>query len=170
MKKLLLMVLLATVSCGKKEESAPATKSEAPAASASASASTQKAEKKAVPLAVSGAYAAKQGAVRMPDDAPPFIHPESKDGVGDGELSMTLPAADGAVTGKATGALGAQTFSGWLEGDRLTGTLAPNADATPMLWGVVEGKNDNGAVTGTIRASNSDGRVVREATFTLKKK
>jgi hypothetical protein len=162
------LIALLAVSCGKKEEAA---KTEAqPAPSASASASAARAEKKAVSTEVAGSYASKQGVVRMPDDAPPFIHPDSKEGIGDGELSMTLPAETGAVTGKASGALGAQTFSGWLEGDRVTGTLTPNAGATPALWGVVEGKNDNGAVTGTIRASSSDGRVVREATFTLKKK
>jgi hypothetical protein len=162
------LIALLTISCGKKEEAA---KTEAQAApSASASASAAKSEKKAAPSEVAGSYASKQAAVRTPEDAPPFIHPDSKEGIGEGELSMVLPPESGAISGKASGALGAQTFSGWLEGDRVTGTLTPNAGATPALWGVVEGKNESGAVTGTIRASSSDGRVVREATFTLKKK
>jgi len=83
---------------------------------------------------------------------------------------MTLPAGDGAVVGKASGALGAQAFAGFLEGDRLVGSLAPSAGASPEFWGVVEAKREGSKVTGTIRASNGDGRVVREATFTLESK
>lgn len=171
MRSLVLIALFA-VSCGKKEEAAKteAAPQASASPSASASGSAAKSEKKGASSEVAGSYASKQGVVRMPEDAPPFIHPESKEGIGEGELSMTLPAESGAIIGKATGALGAQTFSGWLEGDRITGSLTPEAGASPALWGVVEGKNEGGSVTGTIRASSSDGRVVREATFTLKKK
>lgn len=157
--------------CGKKE----APPSEAPAASskpvASASASTAP-EKTDAPATLKGAYASKQGEVRMPADAPPFLHPESKEGLGDGELELTLPGKSGAVTGQGKGALGAQVFEGWLEDGHLTGTLRPADGANPAMWGLVdatvEGAGAARTVKGTLRASGRDGKVVREASFTLK--
>lgn len=172
MNRLLLCCFVVVVGCGKKDappsEPAPAAK---PAVSASASAA---AEKPAAPLTLKGAYAAKQGEVRMPEDAPPFLHPESKEGLGDGDLELVLPAKDGAVVGKGKGALGAQLFEGWLEGNRLNGTLRPADGATPAMWGLVEatveGAGEARTVKGTVRASGRDGKVVREAAFTLDKK
>lgn len=165
----LALVALLLVSCGKKDapknEPAPAT-SAAPAPSAAA----EKSEAKAAPSTVKGSYTAKQAEVRTPEDAPKFIHPESKDGIGAGELEITLPGQRGEATGKASGALGAQVFSGWLEDGRLTGTLQPTGDAANAMWGLVEATVEGGSVKGTIRASGRDGRVVREASFTLEKK
>jgi len=39
---------------------------------------------KGAPMELAGSYSAKQATVRTPEDAPPFIHPESKDGVATG--------------------------------------------------------------------------------------
>lgn len=174
MKRAIFFVAVALVACGKKANetdksaTAPATStSAAPSASAVA-------ETKAGPLSLSGSYASKQADVRTPEDAPKFLQADSKEGVGDGTLDLVLPGGDGAVTGKASGALGAQTFSGWLEGGRLTGTLTPAADAKPSMWGLleakVEGAGDARSVDGTVRASSEDGKLVREATFKLAKK
>lgn len=167
MRAAVLVVALA-IGCGKKEE-APTPK---PAASAAPSAGpSAEAEKpKSASATFRGSYAAKQGAVRTPDDAPAFIHPESKDGIGAGALEVTLPATRGEVTGKASGALGAQVFSGWLEDKRLTGTLHPEGDAANAMWGMVDATVEGSAIKGVIRASGRDGRVVREATFTVEKK
>lgn len=125
-----------------------------------------------VPLTMTGSYDAKRGEIRMPSDAPPFLHPEVKEGTGPGTLTLTLPGAPGPVTGSATGALGEQTLVGWLAEDgRLTATLSPAKGTSVTMWGTVDAKVEGeGAarkVTGTIRASDVDGRVVREASFQL---
>ncbi len=167
MRRLLIAALL--VACSKKEPVVE--KPTAPAASSSSSSAVAPtAEKPKAPATFKGAYTAKQAEVRTPSDAPAFIHPESKDGVGAGELELTLPGGDGAVTGKGSGALGAQVFSGWLEGNRLTGTLHPEGDAASAMWGLVEGNVEGSTIKGTLRTSNRDGRLVREAPFTLEKK
>jgi len=165
----LALAALLLVSCGKKET---ATKTE-PAPAASSTSGAPKAEAPAAPEATStlkGAYTAKQAEVRTPEDAPKFIHPESKDGVGAGALEITMPGKRGEVTGKASGALGAQVFTGWLEDGKLTGTLYPASGSSPQMWGLVDAAVESNTVKGTIRASDHDGRVVREAPFTLEKK
>ncbi len=171
-----LLSIVLVVGCGK-QEAAPTEAAPKPAASASASASATPKPKEAAPLSLKGSYAAKQGEVRIPEDAPPFLHPtgpEGKEALGDGELELTLPPKEGAVVGKGKGALGAQLFEGWLEGDRLNGTLRPAEGAAPAMWGLVqatvEGTGDARVVKGSLRASGRDGKVVREATFTLDKK
>jgi len=164
MRSLVLMALL-LASCGKKDTA----KTEPPAPSVSVVAKGEE-PKTAAPMTLKGSYTAKQAEVRTPEDAPKFIHPDSKDGVGTGELELTMPAKRGEVTGKASGALGAQVFSGWLDEGRLTGTLHPAEGAAPAMWGLVDANVEGGTVKGTIRASGHDGRVVREAPFTLEKK
>lgn len=143
-------------------------------AAASASASASAAPKAPEPLDVTGAYEAKPGEVRTPKDAPTFSN-TTAGAIGKGELAMLLPATDdGAVTGKASGALGAQSFSGTIEEGRLTGTLSPadgDKDAmTGTVMATVAGKGDARTVEGTLRASGPDGRVVREAAFKLEPK
>jgi hypothetical protein len=163
------LIALLLVSCGKKEP----TKSEGPSTSTAASASASasgKAQPKAEPTTVKGSYTAKQAEVRTPEDAPKFIHPESKEGLGAGELEINLPALQGEATGKASGALGAQVFSGFLSDGHLTGTLQPADGASPAMWGVLDATVEGSSVKGTIRASGRDGRVVRDASFTLEKK
>lgn len=167
MKALGLLLIAVVIGCGKKDETPPA-----PAPSASAPVAQASAAPRAVAkTVVTGTYDAKQADVRTPKDAPPFLHPEGKEASGPGSIELTLPETTGAVSGKASGALGAQTFSGWLEDGRLTGTLTPSELAGAPTWGVVEGAvtGSGGArvVKGTIRASGPDGRVVREANFEL---
>lgn len=175
--------LLATglLACSKDEAAKESGKDKGGSPSASAVASGS-GSAKAVPsaevpkeLAVTGAYDAKAGEVRLPKDAPPFLEPEGGGATGAGTLALVLPVADGDVSGTGDGALGAQVFYGRLEGGRLTGTLAPKAaDGAPAFWGTVDanvdGKGDGRTVQGTLRASGKDGKVVREAAFTLKKK
>jgi hypothetical protein len=161
-----LIIAVLLVGCDKKD--APATTA-APASSSAPAASASVAPEETA-TTVKGSYSAKQGEVRTPSDAPKFGHPEVQEGIGDGELEVTLPPKHGEVTGKAKGALGAQVFSGWLEDGRLTGTLTPAEGSSPPMWGYVEGAVEGNSVKGTIRASGADGSVVREASFTLDKK
>jgi hypothetical protein len=119
-----------------------------------------------------GKYEAKIGVVRTPDDAPKFD--DTKDGaLGPGSLELSLPASDGEVQGKASGALGDQTFEGALEDGKLRGVLRPTSGANPSMTGVVDatvtGTGAARSIAGTLRAASEDGRVVREATFSLAK-
>ncbi len=168
--------LTLTVGCDKKDSggagaTASSAKGSAAAGGASASASAAASAKPAAPLEVTGSYESKAGEVRTPKDAPTFSN-VATGATGKGELTLVLPAEDeGAVTGKASGPLGAQLFSGRLEEGRLTGTLSPaekGSDAmTGTVLGTVSGKGDARTAEGAIRASGPDGRVVRDATFKL---
>jgi hypothetical protein len=120
---------------------------------------------------VTGAYDAKLATVRTPDDAPKFDD-VAQGALGAGDITLELPAGDGEVTGKASGALGAQVFRGQLEAGWLGGVLRGEGDAAMYgyLDATVTGAGDARVVTGTLRVSSGDGRVVRESAFTLKKK
>lgn len=164
--------------CDKKDSSggsAPVASTKAQAAAgASGSAVASASAKPPAPLDVEGSYEAKAGEVRTPKDAPTFSN-VATGAMGKGDLTLVLPAEDdGPVTGKASGPLGAQTFSGVIEEGRLTGTLSPadkTSDAmTGIMLGTVAGKGDARTAEGSIRASGPDGRVVREAAFKLEPK
>jgi hypothetical protein len=165
--------LMLATGCDKKDSSggsAPVASTKAQAA-ASGTAVASASAKPPAPLDVTGSYEAKAGEVRTPKDAPTFSN-VATGAMGKGELSLVLPAeAEGAVTGKASGPLGAQTFSGMIEEGRLTGTLSPadkSSDAmTGTVLGTVSGKGDARTAEGSIRASGPDGRVVRDAAFKL---
>lgn len=165
MKRALLCAAF-VLACGKKDEAPAAAK---PSPSSSASVESDKpappAKKNDDKTTYKGSYTAKQAEVRTPDDAPKFIHPDSKDALGAGELELNVD--NGIVTGKATGALGAQTVSGALEDGHLRATLTPTDGA---MWGVLDADVAGSSIKGSIRASGRDGRVVREATFALEKK
>jgi hypothetical protein len=173
----LALASMLALGCGKKdsEGGGPAGKEKTAASgSASAFASASASAKPAAPLDVTGSYEAKLGEVRTPKDAPVFSN-TTVGALGKGELALVLPAEDeGAVTGKASGPLGAETFSGTIEDGRLTGTLSPVAGEknamTGTLVATVTGKGDARTVEGSIRASGPDGRVVRDATFKLEPK
>ena len=177
MRVLLVAVLLVAalvggaLSCGKKEDApkpAVTAPSGAPASSEKKAESEQKPDE-AKGSTFKGSYAAKQAEVRTPDDAPKFIHPDTKDSIGAGELALTLPATRGPIAGKASGALGAQVFSGWLEEGRVTGTLHPNDAAANAVWAVVDATLEGSVIKGVMRGSGRDGRVVRDAAFSLEK-
>ncbi len=170
----------AAIGCSKKNDAAESDKASASAsakaasASVSASVSASASAEIAAPLTVGGAYDAKVAAVRMPKDAPPFVQPESG-ATGAGEITLVLPAgAEGAVGGKASGALGEQVVTGNLEGGALNATVRPAASGDPAMTGTIEatvdGAGDARVVKGTLRASSGDGRMVREAAFIAKKK
>ena len=162
-RALLLAAML--VACGKKEESLA---KPAPSAAPSASSAPVPAARVSERTLYKGTYTAKQADVRTPEDAPKFIHPDSKDALGAGDLEITVE--NGLATGKGSGALGAQTFSGTLEDGHLRGFLYPADTGATAMWGLLDANVEGSSIKGTVRASGRDGRVVREATFTLEKK
>lgn len=173
-RTILALVCCVLLACGKKESGGGGESKPTTVTSAQPVPSAETPPKKpSVAVEVAGAYDAKIAPVRTPEDAPKYFDVEAG-ALGPGELVVVLPAEDGPVTGKASGSLGAQTFSGLLEDHRLTGTLLPDTGATPRMWGFViaevQGDGEARTVVGTLRAGGNDGRTVRESSITLKKK
>jgi hypothetical protein len=172
-------VLLAMAACDKGKgdgdkspattDSAKTTSSASTAAFASASASASGATAKSVE--VTGSYTSAVGEIRTPKDAPAFKS-DTTTALGAGTITIVLPAENGPVLGKATGALGNQRFSGTLDDTTLTGSLAPIDLAPPAFWGTltatISGAGAQRSAKGTLRVSDKEGRVVRESAFELK--
>ena len=167
-----MIVLMLLASCARKEsvDAQHTGAAKSPSTHIAGAASPAPSQTAHATLSVTGSYDAKVAEVRTPHDAPAFIN-APVGALGAGQMNLALPPKDGPVNGTANGALGAQRFSGFLDGERLTGTLTPEPDASPAMWGSVlaqvEGAGDHRSVRGTLRASGADGRVVREASFTL---
>jgi hypothetical protein len=90
---------------------------------------------------------------------------------GPGTLSMTV--ARGRVTGEGKGALGPLLLSGVLEGGTLrVGLLPVDPNAAQAMTGVLVATiaaGNGSAARGTLRVSNGDARLVREASVELER-
>jgi hypothetical protein len=94
---------------------------------------------------------------------------KAEDGVGPGTLLLSV-AADGAVTGEGEGSLGKFVLKGMLKDGALTANVTP-AKAGEGFIGFLEATEKDAAFAGTMKlASFERGNLIREATFTLKKK
>jgi hypothetical protein len=85
---------------------------------------------------------------------------------GPGQLSLEAKP-DGSVTGSASGALGEQTVTGHIEGDRVALTLTssePNG-----FRGTIIGAQEGVGIRGTLSASSGDSLSVRQAAVTLQR-
>ena len=89
---------------------------------------------------------------------------EGKQASGAGTLSLQT-AADGSVTGTATGALGNLVVTGRVEGDRAALMLA-SAEADGF-HGVILASQTPEGMKGTLSASSADSLQVRQAAVTL---
>lgn len=85
---------------------------------------------------------------------------------GDGKLSLEV-AANGDVTGKASGPLGEQVVAGRVEGERVALTLTP-AEANGFQGMILATQAPEG-IKGALSASTGDSVVVRKATVVLAK-
>ncbi len=83
---------------------------------------------------------------------------------GEGKLSLQA-AADGSVTGTATGALGELAVSGRVDGDRAALTLS--AASPDGFHGVILASQSPDGMKGTLNASSGDSLQVRQASVTL---
>ena len=89
---------------------------------------------------------------------------DGKQASGEGKLALQA-AADGSVTGTATGALGELLVVGHVEGDRATLTL--NSAQSDGFHGVVLASQTPEGMSGTLSASSGDSLRVRQAKVTL---
>jgi hypothetical protein len=175
-----LFVLTASAACSKgaSHDSSPPSASAAPAVSAvapreapapSAAANTAKAVAHA---AWSGSYVAKVGAVEPPKNAneKTWTGDPASTAVGKGAIDLTVDDR-GETHGDAKGPLGEMTVSGVYDGKELRANVTPKdpkSDAAMTGFMVLSSEGD--ALKGTMRVSNHDAKLVREATVELAKK
>jgi len=165
----LLMSFPLLVAC---QGSGNAQKSDAPAAASTASAPSAAPSAAAAPTAWyagswQGSYKAELYRVELP--AGGIKEWKKDDGVqasGDGKLSFDV-AADGDVTGKASGPLGEQVVTGRVEGERVALTLTPTE--VNGFQGVILAAQAPEGIKGALSASTGDSVVVRKATVVLSK-
>jgi hypothetical protein len=128
------------------------------------------------PAALAGAwegkYEAKKGRVDMPknikDDA--RNADDGKAASGPGTVELTI-AADGEVTGKSHGALGAAGVRGMIDGKMLRASFVPNDPlALRAMTGVLVGIVKGDVIEAELRVAGPDALVVRQANFEIKKK
>ncbi|MBW2452988.1 MAG: hypothetical protein JRI68_00680 [Deltaproteobacteria bacterium] len=116
-----------------------------------------------------GEYATAKGKVNVPKgvDYSTWKKDEGKERSGKGTLELTV-AADGAVTGKGTGALGGLTVAGVVDDGWLRTGLTPTDPEGPnAMTGVLIGEVKGSKIVGWLRMASHDGSLVREAKVTL---
>jgi hypothetical protein len=119
-----------------------------------------------------GSYNAKKGSVELP--AKVKDKTRSRDdgvtAVGPGTVSLTI-TPEGELSGKLSGALGAATLRGTVEGDMVRASVFPDEPAAPSaMTGVLVGMRKEGAIRGEIRVAGPDASIVRESPIELKRK
>jgi hypothetical protein len=92
---------------------------------------------------------------------------DAGDGLGEGNLSVTIDRKTGAVHGAADGPIGDTLLVGAMQGETLTASVVRKDPLDRGLTGTAVAKSSGDSVTGTMRLSVANARVVREATFTL---
>lgn len=89
---------------------------------------------------------------------------------GQGTLELRIDA-QGQVTGKASGALGAQSVRGVMQEDMLRAGVSPVDPASDDgMTGVLVGKADAEAIVAELRVSNHDASVVRSSQVRLERR
>jgi hypothetical protein len=131
-------------------------------------------------FAFAGSYVAKVGPVEPPSAAKEKAWAEDPGtasvGKGNMQLSVERPAGSpndlpGKVSGEATGALGDMGIAGTFDGRELRANLTPKQPNVPgAMTGYMTLTADGAALKGTLRVSNANARVVREASVELARK
>jgi hypothetical protein len=143
--------------------SAPAAARAAPSASAAAAGDSS---------AWSGTYTAKVGAVEPPKNAneKTWTNDPGSAAVGKGAVELTV-GERGDTRGETKGPLGDMMISGTYDGKELRANLAPKEPKSDgAMTGYMTLATEGSAMKGTIRVSNRDAKIVREATVELAKK
>ena len=174
------VLIAGAASCSKTstDQASPATSaSAAPVASASAAAPASSAKAPAAEGAWSGSYVAKVGPVAPPENAKEktWSNDPGTDAVGKGAIVLSIAGAHGDTQGDLTGPLGDLKISGVFDGTELRANLMPKdpkaeAGMTGFMVLAASGGPPASALKGSLRVSNRDARIVREASVELAKK
>jgi len=119
-----------------------------------------------------GSYTAKVGAVDPPQNAKEktWTQDPGSAAIGKGTVDLSIRER-GDAQGEAKGPLGDMTISGTYDGKELRANLVPkDPKADAAMTGFMLLASEGDALKGSIRVSNRDARIVREATVELAKK
>ena len=167
-RTILLIAILA--SC----KESPATTDAAPvAASASVSASASVPAAPAGPATYTGTYNAERGTLYVPDAEAwkgVGLRPDDAGATGEGAITLVVDPDGGAVSGSLEGPLGPATLSGVSQEGALTFQVAPKEKTDLAFRGTGSASLDAGVVTGEMHLSSWRANVLREATFSAKRK
>jgi hypothetical protein len=174
------MVVLGATSCSKSSTDKPspaASTSAAPLAAASAAPAASSGKAATDATAWSGSYQAKIGPVAPPENAKEkaWTDDPGTAAVGSGAIKLSISGARGDTQGEVTGPLGDLKVSGVFDGTELRANLLPKdpkADSAMTGFMVLAGSGGPppANLKGTLRVSNRDARIVREASVELAKK
>jgi hypothetical protein len=162
------------------DNASPAASASAAAASASSASAASPASSAKAPTgegAWSGSYVAKVGPVAPPENAKEktWTNDPGTDAIGKGAIALSITGKHGDTQGEMTGPLGDLKISGVFDGTELRANLLPKdpkADGamTGFMVLAASGGPPASALKGTLRVSNRDARIVREASVELAKK
>lgn len=173
----LAIAALAIVACSKKdpgqaspvanaENSTESTAATAPAKAGEPAAAKDAPRESAATFA--GTYTVTVGKMYVPDDpefkSVKFKNDETKH-LGEGKLTLAIDPS-GRISGVSDGGpLGDAVFEGAREGDRVTAQIARKDASDEGLTGTLVGTREGDVVQGTMKLSEWNAAVVREATF-----
>jgi hypothetical protein len=167
-KRILLIAILA--SC----KESPAAPDVAPVSSASAVVSASaSAPAPAGPATYAGTYNAERGTLYVPD-AEAWkgigLKPDDAGATGEGPLTLVIDPGSGAVSGSLEGPLGPATLSGVSQEGAISFQVAPKDKTDLAFRGTGTASIDAGVVSGEMHLSSWRANVLREATFSAKRK
>jgi hypothetical protein len=170
--KRLALALLTLLACSKPS---PQANDAAPAVSVSASASAASAPKPAPgPVTYAGTYTSAPGTLFVPDGGEwsgvKWRGDDASDGLGAGEITLTIDPVTHRADGTVEGPLGSATLAGVLEGDTLTAKISRKVATDGGESGVLLAKLSGDKLDGSIRTSSANANVIRTATVSLAKK
>jgi hypothetical protein len=119
-----------------------------------------------------GRYDAKRGTVLLPpkvkDKA--LAADDGKTAVGQGAVEVSI-LANGDVTGKMSGPLGAATITGKVDGSALRAGVRPDDLSAPnAMSGIFTGERKGETFACELRVAGPDGTMIRESTVELRRK
>jgi hypothetical protein len=172
MKYALIALMLSTVACSRSEQPQPTTTTTT-SAQPSTSAPPPAPSGPTAPAQWSGNYKSERGTIYVPDggewSGTKWRGDDSKDGLGEGKLVLTIDPTTGRVEGTLDGPLGPAIVYGQVTGERVAATVARKDIADRGFTGTLQGSLAAGAIEGTLKMSLADAHVIREAHFQLKK-
>jgi hypothetical protein len=171
------VVMAAGCSKESSDKASPAASASAAASGASAAPVASAIKPASEATVWAGSYTAKVGPVAPPENAKEktWTDDPGTAAVGPGTIKLSVGGARGDTQGELAGPLGDLKVSGIFDGTELRANLTPKdpkADTAMTGFMLLTGSGGPppGSLKGTLRVSNRDAKIVREASVELAKK
>ncbi len=154
----------------------PSASASAPSAAAASGTRSEKpsASPRTTAVRWAGTYTSAPGSLYVRDGGEwrgvRFRGDDASAGLGEGPLAMTVDSTTGRLSGTGSGPIGDVILSGTVLGDALAFNVVRKDPTDRGLSGTGVGRVNGESLAGTLRLSQGDARVIREATFSLAKK